>query len=126
VFAPTVLGRLHFTRTSLRSPPHNKSVIAHEFGRPYLKLNLINYVVASDGGSIALSFSADGNSEYWVSLDKGIDSPTKNRIFTSEYNEVPLTSDQEKQLLQYLEVADNSIDGGAEILQEVGGIIRCR
>jgi hypothetical protein len=91
-----------------------------------LKLNLINYVVASDGGSIALSFSADGNSEYWVSLDKGIDSPTKNRIFTSEYNEVPLTSDQEKQLLQYLEVADNSIDGGAEILQEVGGIIRCR
>lgn len=51
-----------------------------------MKLNLINYAVASDGGSIALSFSADGNyvSEFEDGLPADINDQTAVTHWTGE------------------------------------------
>ena len=94
--------------------------------RTSLKLNLINCAVASDGGSIALSFETVDHQAYWVSLDKGIESPTKNKIFASSYGEAPLTLEQEMELLPLLENANISIEDCQQLLQEIINFIKCR
>ncbi|GAB2190089.1 hypothetical protein MAH1_16970 [Sessilibacter sp. MAH1] len=91
-----------------------------------MKLNLINCAVASDGGSIALSFTTETNDEFWVSLDKGLQSPTRNKIFASTYGESPLTSEQENELLPLLETAEISEADCEQLLRQIINEIKCR
>jgi len=42
-----------------------------------------NSAVASDGGSICLMFTVDKHEDFMVRLDKGINSKTRGRVFTT-------------------------------------------
>ena len=91
---------------------------------------LVNYAIASDGGSIALCFNDTKNKEFWVSLDKGIDSKTKGRIFSSLHGDEPLTTDKEKELVSLLKTTHISVVGddgsGKELVNEVLSVINQR
>ena len=91
-----------------------------------MKLKLVDSAVASDGGSIGLTFISEDDKEYYVSLDQGIGSPTKNKLFSSDYSNKPLTLEQERQLLPILEKADisDSEDGCKGLLLKITKIIK--
>ncbi|MFK8012697.1 MAG: hypothetical protein AB8B80_11685 [Marinicellaceae bacterium] len=91
-----------------------------------MKLTLTNCAIASDGGSIALFFETIEKEEVLVSLDNGIDSKTKNKIFVSNISESPLTYEQELELLPSLECASLSISDCSELLEEVISVIKTR
>ncbi len=55
---------------------------------------LVNYAIASDGGSIALFFEDEEGGEYTLSLDKGIESKTKGEIFDSNMKKRPISLEE--------------------------------
>ena len=91
-----------------------------------MKITLINCAVASDGGSIALQFETNENDEYWVTLDNGLESPTHGKIFTTTSGELPLTREQEQELLPILEEANISIADCEKLLLDIIRLIKCR
>lgn len=97
---------------------------------PYKIYSLVNYAIATDGGSIALVFIDENNIEYWVSLDKGIDSDTYGKIFTSTNDKTPLSAEAEKQLILILENAAIKVDGdedfARELISEIVSVVRQR
>lgn len=91
-----------------------------------MHLKLIDSAIASDGGSISLGFETETNEPYWVSLDKGIESSSKNKIFTTEFGETSLSNEQEKKLLILLENASISPSESDELLNVMINFIKCR
>ncbi len=95
------------------------------------KLVLVDYAIASDGGSITLIFNERNSSEIHLRLDRNILSETKERIYLdSEEGSTLLSFAEEKKFLETLERSSVSIEGddgtGRKFLSEFISIIRKR
>ena len=87
------------------------------------RYTLVKYAVATDGGSIALCLYEPDGGEYWLILDRDMDSETYGRLFTSRGTGTPLTPEDERLLLPLLQGTVVEVEGddgvGRELLDEV-------
>ena len=94
-------------------------------------LVLVDYAIASDGGSIALIFNERSLSGICLRLDNGISSETKGRIFLDTDDESKLLNYEDE--LAYLNSLENatvdidSDDGDArELINKIIMVIKSR
>ena len=88
--------------------------------------DFIGSAAASDGGSLAIIFCDRHNAEYWLVLDREINTNTYNRFF---YGDKLLSFVEEKQLLLLLENIEQknfSYQADRETIQEFIFIIKNR